>query len=45
LALLEHRAFVPKSRTPPSEYAMNIFYIIGVIVVIVFVAGFFGLHA
>jgi len=24
---------------------MNIFYIIGVIVVILFVAGFFGLHA
>jgi hypothetical protein len=24
---------------------MNIFYIIGVVVVIVFVAGFFGLHA
>jgi hypothetical protein len=28
-----------------SEYPMNIFYIIGVIVVILFVAGFFGLHA
>jgi len=24
---------------------MNIFYIIGVVVVIIFVAGFFGLHA
>jgi hypothetical protein len=24
---------------------MNIFYIIGVIVVVLFVAGFFGLHA
>jgi hypothetical protein len=24
---------------------MNIFYIIGVVVVILFVAGFFGLHA
>lgn len=28
----------------PSEYPMNIFYIIGVIVVVLFVAGFFGLH-
>jgi hypothetical protein len=27
------------------EYTMNIFYIIGVIVVVLFVAGFFGLHA
>jgi len=26
------------------EYVMNIFYIIGVVVVIVIVAGFFGLH-
>jgi hypothetical protein len=26
------------------EYAMNIFYIIGVVVVVIFVAGFFGLH-
>jgi hypothetical protein len=33
------------SRMPQSEYTMNIFYIIGVIVVIIFVAGFFGLHA
>jgi hypothetical protein len=30
---------------PQSEYIMNIFYIIGVIVVVLFVAGFFGLHA
>jgi hypothetical protein len=29
---------------PQSECAMNIFYIIGVVVVIIFVAGFFGLH-
>jgi hypothetical protein len=43
--LLERRAFIPKSRMPQSEYTMNIFYIIGVIVVVVFVAGFFGLHA
>jgi hypothetical protein len=27
-----------------SEYMMNIFYIIGVVVVIVVVAGFLGLH-
>jgi hypothetical protein len=26
------------------EYIMNIFYIIGVIVVVIFVAGFLGLH-
>jgi hypothetical protein len=30
---------------PPSEYTMNIFYVIGVVVVILFVAGFLGLHA
>jgi hypothetical protein len=33
-----------ESSTPQSEYPMNIFYIIGVIVVVLFVAGFFGLH-
>jgi hypothetical protein len=33
-----------KARKPQSEYTMNIFYIIGVVVVIIFVAGFFGLH-
>jgi hypothetical protein len=38
-------AFILKSRMPQSEYTMNIFYIIGVIVVVLFVAGFFGLHA
>lgn len=43
--LLQRRAFMPKSRIPQSESTMNIFYIIGVIVVVVFVAGFFGLHA
>jgi hypothetical protein len=43
--LLERRAFMLKSRMPQSEYIMNIFYIIGVVVVIVFVAGFLGLHA
>jgi hypothetical protein len=30
---------------PSSECPMNIFYIIGVIVVIVVVAGFLGVHA
>ena len=34
-----------KSRMSQSEYPMNIFYIIGVVVVVLFVAGFFGLHA
>jgi hypothetical protein len=43
--LLERRAFMLKTRIPQSEYTMNIFYIIGVIVVVLFVAGFFGLHA
>jgi hypothetical protein len=42
---LERRAFILKSRMPELEYIMNIFYIIGVIVVVLFVAGFFGLHA
>ena len=42
---MERRAFVLKPRMPQSEYTMNIFYIIGVIVVVLFVAGFFGLHA
>jgi hypothetical protein len=42
---MERSAFILKSRRPQSEYTMNIFYIIGVIVVVVFVAGFFGLHA
>ena len=40
----EHRFFILKSRMPQSVYTMNIFYIIGVVVVILFVAGFFGLH-
>ena len=34
-----------KSQTPQLDYTMNIFYIIGVVVVVLFVAGFFGLHA
>jgi hypothetical protein len=33
-----------KARSTQSEYTMNIFYIIGVVVVVIFVAGFFGLH-
>jgi hypothetical protein len=33
-----------KSRMPQVEHTMNIFYIIGVIVVILFVAGFLGLR-
>ena len=37
--------FHAESRMLQSEYIMNIFYIIGVIVVVLFVAGFFGLHA
>ena len=43
--LLERRAFMLKTRMSHSESTMNIFYIIGVIVVVLFVAGFFGLHA
>jgi len=41
----ERRFFISKSRMSQSEIIMNIFYIIGVVVVILFVAGFFGLHA
>jgi hypothetical protein len=42
--LLERCAFMLKSHLPQSEYTMNIFYIIGVIVVVLFVAGFLGLR-
>jgi hypothetical protein len=42
--LLEHRAFMLQSRMTQWERAMNIFYIIGVVVVIVLVASFLGLH-
>jgi hypothetical protein len=43
--LSERRAlFMLKSRMPQLEYVMNIFYIIGVIVVILVVAGFLGLR-
>ena len=41
---MERRVFTLKSRMPELEYTMNIFYIIGVIVVILFVAGFLGLR-
>jgi hypothetical protein len=34
-----------KSRLSQPEYTMNIFYIIGVVVVVLFVASFLGLHA
>jgi hypothetical protein len=42
--LFERRTFILKLRVPRSEYTMNIFYIIGVVVVVVVVAGFFGLR-
>jgi hypothetical protein len=42
--LLERRTFILKARRPRSESTMNIFYIIGVVVVIVVVAGFLGLR-
>jgi hypothetical protein len=36
---------MPQAVHPPrTENKMNIFYIIGVVVVVLFVAGFFGLH-
>jgi hypothetical protein len=41
---LERGAFMSKSRVSHSEYTMNIFYIIGVVVVVIVVAGFLGLH-
>jgi hypothetical protein len=44
-SLVGARAFMLKPHLPQSEYAMNIFYIIGVVVVVLFVAGFLGLHA
>jgi hypothetical protein len=38
-------AFKLKSRMPPSwECTMNIFYIIGVVVVVILVAGYLGVH-
>ena len=43
-SLLEPRAFKPKSRVPSSECTMNLFYIIGLVVVVIVVAGFLGVH-
>ena len=37
-------AFKLESRMPSLEYTMNIFYIIGVIVVVIVVAGYLGVH-
>ncbi len=42
--LLESRAFKLKSRKRSWECTMNIFYIIGVVVVVIVVAGFLGVH-
>jgi hypothetical protein len=42
--LLERCTFKLKARTPSSESTMNLFYIIGVVVVIIVVAGFLGVH-
>jgi hypothetical protein len=36
--------FILKSRILEPEYTMNIFYIIGVVVVAIIVASFLGLH-
>jgi len=36
--------FKSKSRMPSRECPMNIFYIIGVVVVVILVAGFLGVH-
>jgi hypothetical protein len=41
---LEHRYFILRSRESQSEHTMNIFYIIGVVVVVLVIAGYFGLH-
>jgi len=42
--LFKRRAFTLKLRILKSEHTMNIFYIIGVVVVIIVVASFLGLH-
>ena len=41
---MEHLVFTLRSRVPPSEWTMNIFYIIGVVVVVIIVAGYLGVH-
>ena len=40
----ERRDFNTKLRVPSLESTMNIFYIIGVIVVVIVVAGYLGVH-
>ena len=40
----EHCVFKLKSRMPSSEWTMNIFYIIGAVVVVIIVAGYLGVH-
>lgn len=40
----ERRTFELKARIASLERTMNIFYVIGVVVVIVVVAGFLGVH-
>ena len=42
----ERRCFIlkMKSHKSQSEYTMNIFYIIGVVVVVLFIAGYLGLR-
>jgi hypothetical protein len=42
--VVEHLVFKLRSRVPPSEWTMNIFYIIGVVVVVIIVAGYLGVH-
>jgi hypothetical protein len=42
--LLEAPCLPLKSRKPQSECTMNIFYIIGIVVVVVVVAGFLGVR-
>jgi hypothetical protein len=41
---LERCDFKLKARMPSSECTMNIFYLIGVAVVVIVVAGFLGVH-
>ena len=42
---MEHRVFkFEVAHMPPLERAMNIFYIIGVVVVVIIVAGYLGVH-
>jgi hypothetical protein len=42
--LVEAARLQAKPRLPRSEYIMNIFYIIGVVVVVIVVAGYLGVH-